>query len=127
MPEPSTARPLVVVVDDDPSIRKALARLLRSASLEVEVFGSAGDLLARNGSLRPACLVIDVHLPDMNGISLLRQLVAAEPGRPVVMITGDRDPELRLRALQEGAAAVLVKPFDEDQLLDEVRRALATR
>jgi|1185.fasta_scaffold59306_2 two-component system response regulator FixJ len=127
MPEPSTARPLVVVVDDDPSIRKALARLLRSASLEVEVFGSAGDLLARNGSLRPACLVIDVHLPDMNGISLLRQLVAAEPGRPVVMITGDRDPELRLRALQEGAAAVLVKPFDEDQLLDEVRRALANR
>jgi FixJ family two-component response regulator len=122
-----TAGPLVVVVDDDPSIRKALARLLRSASLEVEVFGSAGDLLARNGSLRPACLVIDVHLPDMNGISLLRQLVAAAPGLPVVMITGDKDPELRRRALQEGAAAVLVKPFDEDQLLDEVRRVLANR
>lgn len=116
-----------MVVDDDPSIRKALARLLLSASLEVEVFGSAGDLLARNGSLRPACLVIDVHLPDMNGISLLRQLVAAAPGLPVVMITGDKDPELRRRALQEGAAAVLVKPFDEDQLLDEVRRVLANR
>src|SRR3954468_13005315 len=127
MLEPSTARPLVVVVDDDPSIRKALARLLRSASLEVEGFGSAGDLRARNASLRPACLVIDVHLPDMNGISLLRQLVAAEPGRPVVMITGDRDPELGRQALQQGAAAVLVKPLDEERLLDEIRRALATR
>lgn len=127
MSESPTARPLVVVVDDDPSIRKALARLLRAASLEVEVFGSAGDLLARNGSLRPACLILDVHLPDMNGISLLRQLVAATPGLPVVMITGDKDPELRLRALQAGAAAVLAKPFDEERLLDEIRRALATR
>jgi len=125
--EPYPARPLVVVVDDDPSIRRALARLLRSASLEVEAFGSAGELLACNGSLQPACLVVDVHLPDMNGISLLRELVAAEPARPVVMITGDRDPELRLRALQAGAAAVLIKPFDEGQLLDEVRRALSSR
>jgi two-component system response regulator FixJ len=127
MPESSTARPLVVVVDDDPSIRKALARLLRSASLEVETFGSAGELLVHNGSFHPACLVVDVHLPDIDGISLLRQLVAAAPGLPVVMITGDRDPELRLRALQEGAAAVLVKPFDEGRLLDEIRRALANR
>lgn len=130
MPEPSTARPLVVVVDDDPSIRRALARLFRSASLEVEVFGSAGDLLARNGTLRPACLVVDFHLPDMNGISLLRQLLAPAPGRPVVpavMITGDKDPELRLRALQAGAVALLEKPFDEERLLDEVRRALADR
>ncbi len=127
MSESLAARPLVVVVDDDPAIRRALARLLRSASLEVEVFGSAGDLLARNGSLRPACLVVDVHLPDIDGISLLRQLVAATPGLPVVMVTGDRSPELGLRALQAGAAAVLVKPFDEERLLDEIRRALATR
>lgn len=127
MPEPSPSLPLVVVVDDDPAIRKALARLLRSASLEVEVFGSAGDLLARNGSLRPACLVLDVHLPDVDGISLLRQLVTATPGLSVVMITGDQDPELRQRALQAGAVAVLGKPFDEERLLDEVRRALANR
>src|ERR1700759_363703 len=100
MPESPTARPLVVVVDDDPSIRKALARLLRSASLEGEVFGSPGALLARNGSLHPSCLVVDVHLPDIDGISLLRQLVAATPGLPVVMITGDRSPELGLQALQ---------------------------
>jgi len=127
MPELPAARSLVVVVDDDPSIRRALARLLHSASLDVESFGSAGELLARDGLLRPACLVIDVHLPDMNGISLLRQLVAAEPGLPVVIITGDQDPELGRQALQQGAAAVLVKPLDEERLLDEIRRALATR
>jgi FixJ family two-component response regulator len=127
MPEPSAANPLVVVVDDDPSIRRALTRLLRSASLDAESFASAGELLAQNGFFHPACLILDVHLPDMNGISLLRQLVAAAPGRPVVMITGDRDPELRRQALQAGAVAVLAKPFDEQRLLDEVRRALANR
>jgi FixJ family two-component response regulator len=127
MPEPSSSLPLVVVVDDDPSIRRALARLLRSAGLEAETCGSAGELLARNGLRRPACLVLDIHLPDINGISLLRQLVAAEPGLPVVMITGDQDPELRRQALQAGAAVVLAKPFAEERLLDEVRRALANR
>src|SRR5262245_6430510 len=100
----SLGNPLVIgVVDDDPSVRRALARLLRSACLSVEIFANAAELLAYEGPLRPVCLIVDIHLPDMDGVTLLRRVVAAEPGLPVVMITGDADPELRARALQGGA------------------------
>ena len=118
---------LIGVVDDDSSVRKALARLLRAACLSVEVFASAAELLAYEGPHRPACLILDIHLPDMDGITLLRRILAAEPGLPVVMVTGDVDPELRARALQAGAAAFLPKPLDEAELLAELHRALAKR
>ncbi len=115
---------LVVVVDDDPSVRTALSRLLRSVGLEVEVLASAGELLLDARPVQPACLVLDVHLPDVNGLDLLRQLVATGSCPAVVVLTGDLDPSLRTQALAAGATAFVTKPFDDGQLLAEVRRAL---
>jgi len=111
-------------MDDDPSIRRALDRLLRSAGLSVEAFASAAELFARESPVRPMCLVLDIHLPDMNGLDVLRRVIAADPGLPVLIITGELDPDLRKQALQAGAAAFLIKPVDEDQLLKEIHRAL---
>lgn len=118
------ARPLVGVVDDDPSIRKALSRLLRAGGLGVEVFASAGEFLAFEWPVRPACLVIDIHLADMNGLSLLMQIVAADPDAVVVIVTADADPQLKVQALQAGAAAFLTKPFDERRFLDQIFQAI---
>ena len=111
-------------MDDDPSIRRALERLFRSAGLSVESFASAAELLAHDAPVQPDCLVLDVHLADTNGLDVLRRIIVADQGLPVVIITGDTNPELRKQALQAGAAAFLTKPFDEDRLLEEVRRAL---
>ena len=112
-------------MDDDPSIRRALDRLLRSAGLCVEAFASEAELLARESPVRPACLVLDVHLSDMDGLDVLRRIVAEDHGGlPVLVLTGDTNPELREQALQAGAAAFLTKPFDDDRLLEEVQRVL---
>lgn len=111
-------------MDDDPSIRRALERLLRSAGLSVEAFASEAELLARDSLVRPVCLVQDIHLTNMNGLDVLRRIVAADQGLPVLVVTGDMNPELREQALQAGAAAFLTKPFDEQRLLEEVRRIL---
>ena len=124
MPLLKAQPPLVVVMDDDPSILRALDRLLRSAGLSVETFASAAELLARDAPVQPACLLLDIHLSDSNGLDILRRIIAADQGPPVVIITGEQDPALREQALQAGASAFLRKPFDEDQLLEEVRRAL---
>src|SRR6185436_1322928 len=124
MPLHNAQPPLVLVMDDDPSIRRALDRLLRSAGLSVEAFASAAELFARESPVRPMCLVLDIHLPDMNGLDVLRRVIAADPGLPVLIITGELDPDLRKQALQAGAAAFLIKPVDEDQLLKEIHRAL---
>ena len=112
-------------MDDDPSIRRALERLLRSAGLSVETFASAAEFFARESPVPPACLLLDVHLPDTNGLDILRRIVAEDHGSlPVLILTGDTNPELRAHALKAGAAAFLTKPVDEDQLLEEVRRVL---
>ena len=111
-------------MDDDPSIRRALDRLLRSTGLSVETFASAAELFARDFPVRPLCLVLDVHLADTNGLDVLQKLLAVDQNLPVLIVTADTDPKLQERALQAGAAAFLIKPFDEDQLLEEVHRAL---
>ena len=121
---PDLDGPLVLVVDDDPSVRKALGRLLRSAGLEVKVFASASELLAFERPLQPSCLVLDLHLPDMDGLELLRRVVATAPDLPVVILTGERDPGMRTRVLQEGARSFLTKPCEGSLLLEEVRRLL---
>lgn len=117
-------------MDDDPSIRRALGRLLRAAGLSVEVFAGAAELLARELPVRPVCLVLDVHLSEKNGhsgmtgLDVLRRLLATDQNLPVLVVSGDTDPDLQERALQAGAAAFLLKPFDEERLLEEVQRAL---
>lgn len=122
---PLGARPLVVVVDDDASIRRALVRSLAAAGLEVEALATASELLAHVWLVRPACVMIDLHLPDMSGFVLMRKVLDGDARMPVMMITADTDPALEARAFAQGAAAFVTKPFDTDRLLDELHAVLA--
>ncbi len=121
-PDPPPDRALVAVVDDDPAVRQALTRLLNAADLEVRAFASANELLRSDWPVQPLCLVIDFHLPDMNGFVLLCRLaeMRLQLPVPVVIISGETDPGLRAQALQLGATAFLSKPFDDGELLDEI-------
>ncbi len=117
-------RPVILVVDDDASIRRSLARLFRSLGLESRSFASAGELLASQRPEPPVCLLLDLHLPDMNGLELLRGLNKAGGTLPVVIITARADDDVRERALRAGAVGFLSKPFDVEDLLAAIRRAL---
>jgi FixJ family two-component response regulator len=116
--------PLVSVVDDDESVRRAVERLIRSFGFMVVVFASAEEFLA-SGHLRDtSCLILDVHLPRMNGLQLLAYLVQAGCLMPVIFITAYPDEKVRTQALQSGAACFLEKPFSDAALLNGIRRAL---
>lgn len=117
------APPLVLVVDDDASIRRSLTRLFQAVGLEVETFGSAGELLAYDRPDRPLCLVLDVYLRDMTGIDLLRILAERGLSLPVVVITAESEAHLPATAFA-AEIAVLRKPFEEERLLGEVWRLL---
>lgn len=118
------AAPIVFVVDDDASIRKALRRLLRTAGCAVETFASASEFLALQDVPAGACMVLDIRMPGISGLDLQQQLAQTQPGLPVVMITGHGDTEVVQRALDAGAVAVLSKPFDDEALLDAVAKAV---
>ncbi len=117
-------RPIVYVVDDDPSVRRALVRLIRAAGLDAAASESARDFLASDHSRRPACLVLDVRLPGMSGPELQRRIAASEPDLRVVVITAHVDDPLRRQILETGAVAFLTKPFDDEELLEAIDRAL---
>src|SRR5688572_14605619 len=123
-PSGSSSESVVYVVDDDESVRRALARLLRGAGLGVETFASAGAFLECPVADHPACLVLDVRLPGASGLDL--QSVLAEAGRsmPIVFITGYASVPMSVRAMKSGAVDFLQKPFDEQELLDSIGRAL---
>lgn len=121
---PTHPSPIIAVVDDDLSLRTALGRLLRSVGCAVETFGNATEFLARIPGPVPDCLVLDVHMPEISGLDLQRQLATDHPELPIVIITGDASSGLRRRALDAGAIAVIDKPFDERNLLDAVGQAL---
>jgi FixJ family two-component response regulator len=121
-----TGGPLsVAVIDDDPSVRTALRRLLQATGHAVQTFASAEEFLRRPERDRPACLVLDVQLPGASGLDLMRSLAAAGCPPPVVFITGHADQAVAARALADDAADVLVKPFDGQSLVDAVSRAAA--
>jgi FixJ family two-component response regulator len=117
-------RPSVLVVDDDPSVRKSFARLIGSAGYEVETFASARDFLARPPTAGPCCVVLDVRMPGMNGIDL--QAALAESGRrtSIVFVSGHVDVPASVRAMKNGAVDVLTKPVDEKDLLEAIQRAV---
>jgi FixJ family two-component response regulator len=120
----SAAAGTVFVVDDDPGVRKALTRLLRAAGREVRAFGSPQDYLGQHDPSEPGCLVLDVALPQQNGLDFHRELAASGSERPVVFITGQGDIPTSVRAMKAGAVDFLTKPFDENQLLGAVQAAL---
>lgn len=112
------------VVDDDARLREALAELLSSADHEVETFGSAAEYLAFARPDLPACLVLDVELPDMSGLELQRRLDADEHP-PIVFLTGHGDVPRSVRALKAGAVDFLTKPFSDAELLGAIDAAIA--
>ena len=121
MPNPEAA---VFVVDDDASVREALASLLRSVGFAVETFASARAFLARPPSDLPGCLVLDVRLPDLNGLDLQQRMAELNREMPIVFITGHGDVPTSVRAMKAGAVEFLTKPFGERDLLDAIGQAV---
>ncbi len=117
--------PMVLVVDDDPSARSGLTRLLRASGFRVQSFDRPTALLAAEIPSRNACLVVDVNLPEMNGIELCERLAESSRGLPVILITGQTDERTRRLTERAHAIAVLFKPINERPLLDAIGHALA--
>jgi FixJ family two-component response regulator len=115
---------VVYVVDDDISVREALSSLIRSAGLRVETFSSAREFLGLSPSEAPSCLVLDVRLPDQNGLALQRELASADNQIPIIFITGHGDIPMTVRAMKAGAVEFLTKPFENQELLDAIREAI---
>jgi FixJ family two-component response regulator len=116
--------PLISIVDDDLSVRRALRRLVRSAGYTVETFASAREFLDSSPSGRTACLVLDIHLEGMSGFELQERMAGDPAPIPVIFITAQDDAATRERARQTGASAYLRKPFDEQVLLAAIGRAI---
>jgi FixJ family two-component response regulator len=116
---------LIHVVDDEPGMRKALARLLRAEGYEVRLFGCANDFLACCRADEINCLLLDVSMPGLNGLELQRRLVRCGATIPIVFLTGHGDIPMTVNAVKAGAIDFLTKPVDEAALLGAVRRALA--
>jgi len=119
-----TSDGLVYVIDDDASVRRALARLIASAGLDVETFPSAEAFLHHPVTDRPACLVLDVRLPGENGLELQAALGDARRSLPIIFLTAHGTVSGSVRAMKEGAVDFLQKPVDEDELLGGIERAL---
>ena len=116
---------MVFVVDDDPSICEAVKRLIGSVGLRVETFGSTREFLAAKRPDAPACLVLDVRLPDVSGLEFQRELADANVQIPIIFITGHADIPMTVRAMKAGAVEFLTKPFRGQELLDAVQEAIA--
>ena len=117
-------RPVVLIVDDDASVRRALTRLLRSAGHAVEAFGSAEEFSQLDRSIASGCIILDVRMQGMDGLTLQQQLVAESCALPIVFLTGHGDIPMSVEAVKRGAEDFLTKPVDENQLLAAVQRAL---
>src|SRR5215471_10391567 len=117
-------RPVVFVVDDDVRVREALSSLLQSTGLEVVVFASATEFLNADKADAPACLVLDLELPDIHGLELQRELAERE-APPIVFITGHGDIASSVKAMKAGAIEFLSKPFGDAELLRAIDGALA--
>ncbi len=115
---------IVFVVEDDVAVRKSLARLLRAAGLAVETSASAAEFLDRGGYQGVGCIVLDVRMPDLDGMALQAELAARQVDLPIVFLTGHGDIPMSVRAMKGGAVDFLTKPVDEEVLLCAVRQAL---
>jgi RNA polymerase sigma factor (sigma-70 family) len=121
MSEPES---IVFVVDDDPSVRCAIERLIGTVGLQVQLFGSAQEFLASKLPNVPSCLVLDVRLPGSSGLALQRQLVEANVQIPIIFITAHGDVPMTVRAMKAGAVEFLTKPFHDQDLLDAIHLGL---
>jgi FixJ family two-component response regulator len=121
----TVASPQVAIVDDEEPVRRGLERLLRSWGFGAEGFASGELFLASLGTRRPDCIILDLHMPGMDGFAVLDRLAATRPRIPVVIITGYDTTETRERAERSGIGAYLRKPLDGQALADAVHASIA--
>jgi FixJ family two-component response regulator len=121
----SAEEPVVFIVDDDEGIREATRSLLDSVGLRVETFTTAQEFLGSRQPDAPACLVLDVRLPGLSGLDLQHELIQAGIPIPIIFITGHGDVPTSVQAMKAGAVEFLTKPFQDQQLLDAIHRAIA--
>ena len=115
---------MVFIVDDSPSVRRALSRLLQSVGLRVEVFSSARQFLDHDLPDTPSFVVLDVRMPRMSGLDLQQEMTEREVAIPIVFITGHGDINMAVQAMKDGAVDFLPKPFNDQDLIDAINRAL---
>ena len=120
----SIENPVVFIVDDDASVRQALANLLQAVGLDVESFATAEDFLSQAPPERTSCLVLDVRLPSVSGLHIQDELVRAGNRIPIIFVSGHADVPMSVRAMKAGAVDFLTKPFRDQDLLDAVQSAL---
>ncbi|HEV2828680.1 MAG TPA: response regulator [Pyrinomonadaceae bacterium] len=120
----SQQKPIVFVVDDDVSVRESLELLINFAGWQPETFASAGEFLARPRTGTPNCLVLDISLPDLNGLELQRLIASERTDMPIIFITGHGDVPMTVQAMKAGAVEFLTKPFDDEALLNAIRHAI---
>lgn len=125
MISPTTDKPVVYVVDDDESLRRAMGRLLQAAGYEVCSYSSAGDFALRKEPRRRGCLLLDVRMPGPSGLDLQKALARDEHPLPIIFLTGHGDVPSSVRAMKAGAVDFLTKPVKREILLRAVRSALA--
>jgi FixJ family two-component response regulator len=123
MPNDRNAK-FIAIVDDDESVQSALQDLMEADGLLARCFGSAEEFLESGLRHRAACLIVDIRMPGMSGLELQARLKADRFNTPIIFITAHGDTRVRMQAMREGAAEFLVKPFDDQVLLNRVRAAL---
>jgi FixJ family two-component response regulator len=116
--------PMVFVVDDDVSVRESFEALIRFAGWRVETFASAGEFLSRPRSPGPSCLVLDMSLPDLNGLDVQKRVATDRTDMPIIFITGHGDVPMTVKAMKAGAVEFLTKPVVDDVLLTAIRNAV---
>jgi len=124
MPESRGPDTIIAVVDDDPSVREGLRRLIRSVGWQAEIFASAQEFLARPRTEAPSCLLLDLQLPGLSGLDLQKQMAEARLEIPVVFLTGHGTIPASVQAMKAGAVEFLTKPVDEEDLLKAIQEAI---
>jgi FixJ family two-component response regulator len=120
----SQQKPIVFVVDDDISVRESLELLIEFAGWQAETFESAEEFLARPRTANPNCLLLDISLPDLNGLELQKRIASERSDMPIIFITGHGDVPMTVQAMKGGAVEFLTKPFDDEVLLNAIRHAI---
>jgi FixJ family two-component response regulator len=116
----------IAIVDDEPGVRKALARLLSAFGYRVESFASAEEFLSAAPTSKATCLIVDFNLGDVSGLELARRLSKAGFDFPIILVTGSADDTVRTQCMEFGCVAFLHKPFPEDRLMQAIKKAQST-
>jgi FixJ family two-component response regulator len=124
MPEPQRSKAVIAIVDDDPSVRKGLERLIRSLGWQAETFASAQEFLDRPRTEAPSCIVLDLQLPGLSGLELQKRMSEAGLETPIVFLTGHGNIPASVKAMKAGAVEFLTKPVDEQELLRAIQEAI---